>query len=140
MDEVDYKVDMMEMPFDNESIYFFICSHVLEHVESDDKAIQELFRITKKGGFGILVAPIILGLEFTVEDPNVTDEAGRWKLYGQGDHLRLYAHDDYVNKIKSHGFSVEQLGENYFGSRIFRELGLSSSSILYIVHKSTKVD
>jgi SAM-dependent methyltransferase len=75
MEDVDYKVDMMDMPFDDESFDFFICSHVLEHVDSDDQAIKELYRIIKPGGCGILMAPIIVGLEKTVEDPSVKDEA-----------------------------------------------------------------
>ncbi len=36
MENVDFKVDMMSMLFDDESFDFFICSHVLEHVDSDD--------------------------------------------------------------------------------------------------------
>ena len=135
MEGCDYKVDMLDMPFNDESYDFFICSHVLEHVESDDKAISELFRITRKGGFGILMAPIIVGLEKTVEDPSVKDEAGRWRLYGQGDHVRLYAHDDYVKKIQSHGFVVQELGRKYFGRKVFELLGLKRSSILYVVNK-----
>lgn len=135
MEGVDYKVDMMNMPFEDEDFDFFICSHVLEHVESDDQSIAELYRITKPGGCGILVAPIIIGLEKTVENAGVIDEAGRWRLYGQGDHVRLYAHDDYVNKIRQHGFRVDQLGERDFGEGIFRSLGMTRTSILYVVRK-----
>ncbi len=135
MDHVDFKVDMMDMPFDDESFDFFICSHVLEHVESDDQVIRELYRITKPGGCGILMVPIILGLEKTVEDPGVKDEAGRWRLYGQNDHVRLYAHDDYVKKIRSHCFRVAELGESYFGEEVFRALGLTRTSVLYVVNK-----
>ena len=135
MDDVDFKVDMMDMPFDDESFDFFICSHVLEHVDSDDQVIQELYRITKPDGCGILMVPIIMGLEKTVEDPSVKDEAGRWRLYGQNDHARLYAHDDYVKKISSHCFRVEELGEGYFGEEVFRTLGLTRTSILYVVTK-----
>lgn len=135
MDGVDYKVDMMDMPFDDESFDFFICSHVLEHVDSDDQVINELYRITKLGGKGILMAPIIVGLEKTVEDPNVKDEAGRWRLYGQNDHVRLYAHDDYVKIIRSHGFRVEELGARYFVEEVFQSLGLKHTSILYVVSK-----
>jgi SAM-dependent methyltransferase len=135
MDNVDYKIDIQDMPFSDGSYDFFICSHVLEHVESDNLAIRELHRITRTGGCGILVAPIILGLEKTAEDPSVTDAAGRWRLYGQDDHVRLYAHDDYVNKIRSCGFSVAELGEDYFGEDKFRALGLTRTSILYVVSK-----
>ncbi|OIR15887.1 hypothetical protein GALL_33880 [mine drainage metagenome] len=135
MNTVDYKVDLQNLPFADESYDFFICSHVLEHVDSDDRAIKELYRITSTGGCGILVAPIVVGLEKTVEDSSVKDVVGRWRLYGQDDHVRLYAHDDYVNKIRSCGFSVAELGEEYFGENVFRSLGLTRTSILYVVSK-----
>lgn len=132
---VDYKVDLQNLPFENESFDFFICSHVLEHVASDDAAIQELLRITRKGGFGILMAPIIVGLEKTLEDPGVTDPAERWRLYGQDDHVRLYAHEDYVSKIEKHGFQLDQLGMDYFGKELFEKLGLKETTVLYIARK-----
>jgi predicted TPR repeat methyltransferase/thioredoxin-like negative regulator of GroEL len=135
MGNVDHKIDIQNLPFADASYDLFICSHVLEHVESDDRAIRELYRITKIGGCGILVAPIIVGLEETLQDPSVTDAAGRWRLYGQDDHVRLYAHDDYVNKIRSCGFSVAELGEDYFGEDVFHSLGLTRTSILYVVSK-----
>ncbi len=135
MDDVDHQVDMMAMPFGADSFDFFICSHVLEHVESDDRAIRELYRVTKQGGSGILMVPIVVGLDKTIEDPGVVDEAGRWRLYGQNDHVRLYSHGDYVKKIRSNGFQVDQLGEGYFGEEVFRALGLKRTSILYVVSK-----
>lgn len=135
MDGVDLKLDLMAMPFDDESFDFFICSHVLEHVDSDDQVIEELYRITKQGSYGILMAPIIVGLAKTVEDPSIKDDAGRWRLYGQDDHVRLYSHDDYVNKIRSHGFRVEEFGHSYFGEELFTSLGLKRTSILYVVRK-----
>lgn len=135
MSSVDYKVDMMNLPFEADSFDFFICSHVLEHVQSDDQAIRELYRITKRGGRGILMAPIVVGLERTIEDSSVTDDAGRWRLFGQNDHVRLYAHEDYVNKIRTNGYRVDQLGEEYFGVEVFRLLGLKPTSILYVVSK-----
>lgn len=135
MEGCDYKAEMMDMPFEDESYDFFICSHVLEHVESDDKAISELYRITDKGGSGILMAPIILDLKKTIEDPTITDEAGRWRHFGQNDHVRLYAHDDYLAKVKGQGFTVRELGEKYFGRNVFAKLGLKRTSILYVVTK-----
>ncbi len=132
---VDHVVDLMNMPFAADSFDFFICSHVLEHVESDSQAISELYRITKPGGRGILMAPIIMGLERTIEDPSVSDEAGRWRLFGQHDHVRLYARDDYIGRMQAGGFHVEQLGEEYFGRDAFKALGLKSTSVLYVVSK-----
>lgn len=136
MEGVDYQLDIMSMPFADDSFDFFICSHVLEHVESDDRAIRELCRITRPGGCGILMAPICLDIAHTLEDPSITSEAERWQYYGQNDHVRLYAHDDYVAKISSNGFAVEQLGIDHFGRETFRQLGLTDSTILYIARKA----
>lgn len=136
MPSADYILDILDMPFPDGMFDFFICSHVLEHVADDAKAIAELYRITKKGGLGILMVPIIIDLERTLEVyPPVTDAAERWRLYGQDDHVRLYAHDDYVSKLRGGGFSVEQYGIDYFGSGVFAALGLKKESILYVVIK-----
>ena len=137
MKDVDYKVDITKMPEVKTGSYdFFICSHVLEHVDNDDKAIQELYRILKDGGYGILMAPIIVGLENTIEDSSKVTEEERWQYFGQNDHVRLYAHDDYIKKLEINGFMVDQLGVEYFGKKVFKELGLKETSILYIVKKA----
>ncbi|MDA8095555.1 MAG: class I SAM-dependent methyltransferase [Betaproteobacteria bacterium] len=132
---VDFKADMMDLPFEDQRFDFFVCSHVLEHVPNDDQAIKELYRITRCGGCGILMAPIVVGLAKTVENPGATNEADRWRLYGQNDHVRLYAHNDYTNKIRSHGFHLEELGVQHFGEEAFHRLGLKRTSILYVVSK-----
>lgn len=135
MEGVSHKVDLTKLPFSDNSYDFFICSHVLEHVDDDIAAIRELFRITRGGGCGILMAPIIVGLSRTLEDSSITDAGERWRLFGQDDHVRLYCHDDYVEKIRSQGFRVEELDEKYFGTWLFKMLGVKPSSILYVVRK-----
>lgn len=135
MEDADHKADLMNLPFGDNSFDFFICSHVLEHVPDDLRAIKELHRVTRAGGRGILMAPVIVDLPKTIEDPTVTTEADRWRLFGQNDHIRLYAHDDYVRRIEEGGFMVRQLGQNEFGADTFARLGLKTTSILYIVSK-----
>ena len=136
MDGVNFKVNITRMPIRNERYDFFICSHVLEHIENDNNAVQELYRITKFGGCGILMAPISVGLEKTLEDSSIVAEAERWQNFGQNDHVRLYAHNDYVERIKNSGFDVEEWGIDKFGKKLFTQLGLKETSILYIAKKS----
>ena len=50
---VSVKVDITEIPFESELFDAIICIHVLEHVENDRKAINELFRILKPGGWAV---------------------------------------------------------------------------------------
>jgi SAM-dependent methyltransferase len=135
-DVVHQNVDLQSLPFDDDICDFFICSHVLEHVADDRKAIRELYRITRPGGGGLLMAPICMSIDETLEDPSITDEGERWRLFGQNDHVRLYNHDDYVSRIREGGFSLSQMTQDDFGEAMFRKLGLKPSSILYVVSKA----
>jgi SAM-dependent methyltransferase len=135
MEGVDFRENLMALTFADGSFDFFICSHVLEHVQDDDIAIRELLRVTRVGGGGLLMAPIIVGLPATLEDWTATSDEDRWRLFGQNDHVRLYAHDDYVAKILRNGFHLTQLGIEHFGENTFERLGLKPTSILYIVAK-----
>jgi predicted Zn-dependent protease/SAM-dependent methyltransferase/sulfatase maturation enzyme AslB (radical SAM superfamily) len=135
MPDVDHRVDLQALPFDDDSCDFFLCSHVLEHVPDDRKAIAELYRITRPGGGGLLMAPICFDMEKTLEDPSITSESERWRLFGQNDPVRLYSHDDYVARIEESGFSLRQMTRNDFGEEVFRLLGLEDTSILYVVSR-----
>lgn len=136
MEHVDDIVDITNMPtYQNESTDMFLCSHVLEHVSDDKQAVKELYRILKPGGWGILMAPILLTLKYTYEDPQIVTEADRWKYFGQFDHVRIYAKNDFVNLLKAPGFTVHQLDEKYFGEDAFRKYGIHARSVLYVVEK-----
>ena len=54
MEGVDLFIDITNMPeIDSDSYDIFICSHILEHVSDDKKALSELYRVLKPGGWGI---------------------------------------------------------------------------------------
>lgn len=137
METVDDNIDIRNMDlYQNNSFDFFICSHVLEHVDDDEKALSELFRITKKNGMGILLVPILLGLEKSIENREYLEsEHLRWKYFGQDDHVRMYAKADFIERIENAGFEVEQIGESFFGDEVFKQNGLDKKSILYVVKK-----
>lgn len=137
MEGVDLVVDITNMSeVHSESFDMFICSHVLEHVENDKKALEELMRILKPGGLGILMVPIILKIEEIDEDPSVTDTEIRWRRFGQYDHVRLYSKKGFIERIQETGFDVNQYGVEHFGRDKFLECGISLKSILYVVRKN----
>ncbi|MBY0405137.1 MAG: methyltransferase domain-containing protein [Cyanobacteria bacterium] len=136
MSGVDDIVDITNLNiYQDNSTDFFLCSHVLEHVPDDRKAMSELYRILKPDGWGILMVPILLSLAHNYEILSNISESERWKLFGEVDHLRIYAKGDYIKALEETGFIVNQLGIEYFGTRVFKELGLSPTSVLYVVQK-----
>lgn len=137
MEGVDDKVDLMDMKaYADDSVDFFICSHMLEHVDDDRRALGELYRILKHGGQGILVVPIELPADEIDEDPSVTDPGERWRRFGQFDHVRLYSKEGFVSRVRQAGFLVRQLGAEHFGKAVFEKYGITDQSVLYIVGKS----
>ena len=94
-------IENIQMPDGSFDVVF--CSHVLEHVADDRRAMREFCRVLKPGGWAILLVPITA--EATVEDPSVTDPAERLRLFGQDDHVRRYG-PDYVDRLREAGFNV----------------------------------
>lgn len=140
MKNVDDKIDIQEMSIYKDATFdVFICSHILEHVDDDIKAIQELYRITKKNGIGICLVPIPLSLNKTVDDKKyLFSEHLRWKYFGQDDHVRMYSKNDFIQKLSNVGFNVSQLGVEYFGKKNFANHGIDLKSVLYVVKKIEK--
>ncbi len=104
----DVKADICDLPFKDNSFDVVFCNHVLEHIADDKKAMQELFRVMKKGGFGIFQIPQDIARETTFEDNSITDKKERAKIFGQYDHVRIYGRD-YFNKLRSIGFKVDEI-------------------------------
>ena len=137
---VDDRVDITSMHcYANSKFDALICSHVLEHVENDRKAMAELWRVLKPGGWGIVMVPIHLTLKKVREDSPKTSASERWKYFGQGDHVRVYSREGFVDRLREAGFNVLQLGCDYFDVRRMNQCGLSHTSVLYVVEKSLTI-
>lgn len=106
------KLDVLDMPFDADSFNVVFCNHVMEHVDDDIKAMSELYRVLKPGGWGIVQVPLFYPLpEKTYEDPTITSPKERELVFGQDDHVRLYG-KDYIDRLKSVGFEAEEIWVN----------------------------
>ncbi len=104
----DVKADICNLPFKDNEFDVILCNHVLEHIPDDTKAMQELYRIMKPGGYGIFQIPQDLNRAETFEDDTITDQKERAAIFGQYDHVRIYGRD-YFDKLRSIGFTVEEV-------------------------------
>jgi SAM-dependent methyltransferase len=100
------RMDVTRIPYEDSSFDMVVCNHVLEHVPDDRRAMRELYRVLKPGGWAVLQVPVALALDKTTEDPGVTSPEERERLFGQRDHVRLYGRD-YKDRLEGAGFSVE---------------------------------
>lgn len=133
---VDDLVDLTDMNiYKDNSVDFFLCSHILEHVPDDQKAMRELFRILRVGGQGIVMVPILLSLEEIYEDADMVTGADRWRHFGQNDHVRIYSKQGFVSRLEQASFKVNQYGVNYFSEASFSRHGINQRSVLYVVEK-----
>ena len=75
MDGVTFKSDVQDMNMISDEYYdVIICSHVLEHVEDDNKALSEFKRILKKDGQLIFLVPIDLSSDVIDEEFGLCEE------------------------------------------------------------------
>ncbi len=98
------KMDVTSIEYPDRSFDVIYCSHVLEHVPDDRKAMREFRRVLADGGWAILLVPITS--DWTFEDPAITEPSERRKAFGQEDHLRRYGLD-YADRLREAGFTVD---------------------------------
>lgn len=88
------KGDVSKLPYDDNFFDIVSCMDVLEHIEHDEKAVKEIFRILKPGGEMLLTVP---ALPFIFSDH---DRA-------QG-HFRRYSRSDVKQLLESNGFTEKR--------------------------------
>ena len=109
----DVVMDITKIQENADTYDAIICNHVLEHIDQDGRAMSELFRVLKPGGFAILQVPISYELETTYEDFSLREPADRERAFGQSDHVRLYGRD-YAARLAQAGFTVSAVSPAEF--------------------------
>ncbi len=125
----ELRIDVTDLPFDDASFDLVLCNHVLEHVPDDTQAMRELQRVLKRGGRAIMQHPVDYNRPHTFEDPTVTNERDRERLFGQEDHARVYGRD-IDERLAAAGLQVRRVdfvGE--VGAQTVRRYGLLSRPI-----------
>lgn len=138
MTGVDDNLDITNMYlYANDQFDFIICSHVLEHVDNDRKAISELFRVLKPEAKAIIMVPVFLHLTDDYENSQITSPTERWRHFGQDDHVRMYSKKGFIEKLETAGFDVKEYGVDEFSADGFFKAGITKQSVLYVARKKT---
>lgn len=129
------KVDMENIPYENNKFDFIYNCHVLEHVPNDNKAMQELYRVLKDDGVCITMVPLFRDLDKTFEDEKHNTPELRLKYYGQHDHRRKYGLD-FKEKLEDVGFNVEEvMTEDIIKSSIDKKILKLTQDTIFICTK-----
>jgi SAM-dependent methyltransferase len=99
------RLDLEALPFPDADFDVVIANHVLEHVVDEARAMAEIRRVLRPGGWAMLAVPIALALDETREDATATTPEARERAFGQADHVRLYGRD-YGRRLAHAGFEV----------------------------------
>lgn len=99
------RIDVTDMQFEDASFDAVLCSHVLEHVPDDRRAMAEIQRVLKPSGWALLLVPEVHA-DVTEEEPTIADPEEQQRRFGQDDHVRRYGWD-YVTRLEAAGLTVE---------------------------------
>ncbi len=98
----DYRYDITQIPVESNFFDLIICYHILEHIEDDKKAMEELQRVLKLDGICIIQTPFKEGDIY--EDFSKKTPQEKLEAFGQEDHLRIYSVEGLQGRLKENGF------------------------------------
>ncbi len=102
---ISVKMDLTATPIRSAAFDAVICVHVLEEILDDRKAMRELYRVMKSGGWALISVPTRME-QLTYEDPMIVTPDERQRAFGEVAHVRIYGHD-LVDRLKECGFQVQ---------------------------------
>jgi SAM-dependent methyltransferase len=103
---VTHRIDITRMPLEDASYDVVIAHHVLEHIDDDRAAINEMIRVLRPSGYAILSVPINATRAKTYENGAITTPAEREAHFSATDHRRYYGLD-FADRLAEAGFRVE---------------------------------
>lgn len=124
------KMDITDMGFPDNHFDYIICYQVLQHIPDDRKAMRELFRVLKPGGYVLIHSAV---------DHDRRDEYILPSEKTGGVFVRVYG-QNYKGKLERSGFTVEF--DNYteeLGDQVIRGNGLIENDIIVACTKPTSI-
>jgi len=124
------KFDITNISMPDNFYDLIVCYHILEHIESDKKAMSELYRVLKKNGHCIIQTPFKEGDIY--EDNSIKTKEDRTKYFGQEDHVRIYSVQGLKKRLEKSGFQVLV---NHFTEKQNNKFGYSIDEYVLICQK-----
>jgi SAM-dependent methyltransferase len=125
--------DATRLSFADSSFDIVIANHILEHIPDDKKAMREIYRVLGPQGVAILQVPYSETLTTTIEEPDIRDPDRQAALFGQKDHVRIYALGDYAQKLEAAGFRVRLLDPAALSA--FRTYAIQENETVILCYK-----
>jgi SAM-dependent methyltransferase len=128
-------MDVTSMTYPDNTFDAVMCNHVLEHIRNDSKAMSEIFRVLKPGGWAILNTPVDMSAAITFEDVTLEDPKKQLELFGQPDHVRVYG-KDFITRLEAAGFKTNVIDfvSKFSHNDQFR-FGLKTEELIYYCTK-----
>jgi len=132
----DVKMDITDIQYEDDFFDAILCSHVLDYVADDRKAMHELYRVLRPGGWAILQSLVDRNREMTFEDNSIVAPKKRKEVFGQSDLFRIYGRD-YAERIRKAGFELTIVDyAQELGPDLCAKYGLIPDDIIYYCTKS----
>lgn len=134
-DRASMVVNLVNIPLEDNRFDVVLCNHVLQEILDDRKAMSEIHRVLKPGGWAILQVPIAGKLKVTLEDPSLTTDEQQWAAFGDIRFRRVYG-ADYADRIAGAGFKVEvHPFATELGAAACRRMGLIADEQVFVCRK-----
>lgn len=111
--DVDERFDVMAIPHPDATFTAVYCSHVLQDVRDDTKAMAEFYRVLAPGGWAILNVPVTTAT--SVDHRDAPKHVRATADDRPPEHLRSYGLD-YPRRMESVGFQVRVIAPDDLAS------------------------
>ncbi|AKU16501.1 class I SAM-dependent methyltransferase [Luteipulveratus mongoliensis] len=89
------RADAMKIPINDGSLDLVVAYDVLEHLEDDDRAVEEIHRCLRPGGAFLISVPA---------DPRL------WSAHDEAvGHVRRYTRPELIGLLERHGFEIDSV-------------------------------
>lgn len=112
--------DILHLPVRTGAMQSIVCSHVVEHVATPDKALEEIKRILEDNGLAFFFLPNDGSLVWRLLEPIWTAYYSRFVIREASPHTHLasFDYESLETLVKRH-FSLVEMGKLNVGAEIY---------------------